>query len=297
MPCWPPRTRVPAASCGPPAGRWKRSTRPGNGSRRCVWLKGIGVDDDALLQVLSRFQSEGVDYILVGGFAVRLNGFVRATEDIDLLLPSSIENGQKVIRALHFLPSSRELDPSWFLVDPEEPENIRVADEVVIDLLFAANGYSYASLQPHVRVVDVAGVPVRTLDLEGLLKTKQTGREKDTLDRAVLERLWKDVDGLERIRRENMRRVPPPRPSGVEEPASAPRLYPVASEAVARIGFDPDARLLVVEFTSSPQAYGYPNLSDEEIAGLVAVLENGESLGHFIATVVKPNHDHERVQF
>lgn len=76
-----------------------------------------------------------------------------------------------------------------------------------------------------------------------------------------------------------------------------PRMIRVDSDAVARIGFDPDARLLVVEFTSSPQAYGYPNLSDEEIAGLVAVLENGESLGHFIATVIKPNHDHERVRF
>lgn len=32
-------------------------------------------------------------YILVGAQAVRLNGFVRATEDIDILLPSSMDNG------------------------------------------------------------------------------------------------------------------------------------------------------------------------------------------------------------
>lgn len=41
---------------------------------------------DALLDLLRRFQTEGVQYILVGGHAVRLNGFVRATEDIDILL-------------------------------------------------------------------------------------------------------------------------------------------------------------------------------------------------------------------
>jgi len=84
------------------------------------------VDDDALLGLLRRFQAEGVRYILVGGHAVRLNGFVRATEDIDILLPSSLENGKRVIRALEFLPSSADLQPEWFEVPPGEPENIRV---------------------------------------------------------------------------------------------------------------------------------------------------------------------------
>ena len=59
--------------------------------------------EDSLLRLLGRFQAEGVQYILIGGQAVRLNGFLRATEDIDILLPSSIENGRRVIRALDFL--------------------------------------------------------------------------------------------------------------------------------------------------------------------------------------------------
>ena len=66
---------------------------------------------DALLELLRRFHAEGVQYVLVGGHAVRLNGFVRSTEDIDILLPSSLENGRRVIRALGFLPSSAELRP------------------------------------------------------------------------------------------------------------------------------------------------------------------------------------------
>lgn len=64
------------------------------------------MEADALLKLLSSFQAEGVQYILVGGQAVRLNGFVRATEDIDILLPSSIDNGRRVIKALDFLPAS-----------------------------------------------------------------------------------------------------------------------------------------------------------------------------------------------
>jgi hypothetical protein len=63
-----------------------------------------------------------------------------------------------------------------------------VADAFVIDLLFSAAGETYESLQPHVVSIDLEGVPVRTLDIEGLLKTKQTPRDKDRLDRLVLER-------------------------------------------------------------------------------------------------------------
>jgi hypothetical protein len=148
---------------------------------------------DDLLKLLKRFAQEQVQYVLVGGHAVRLNGFVRGTEDIDILLPSSQENGLRVIRALDYLASSRELDPAWFEVDGDAPDNIRVWDDVVIDLLFAANGESYESLKPHIREIEVQGVPVRVLDIAGLLKTKTDYREKDVIDKSVLQRIAKGI--------------------------------------------------------------------------------------------------------
>ena len=144
---------------------------------------------DALLELLRRFQVEGVSYVLVGGHAVRLNGFNRNTEDIDILLPSSLENGRKVIKALSFLPSSSELDENWFAPPADEPENIRVADSLLIDLLFAANGQTFESLQQHIRTLTVDGVAIQTLNIEGLLKTKTDYRHKDRIDREVLTRL------------------------------------------------------------------------------------------------------------
>jgi hypothetical protein len=130
---------------------------------------------------------------LVGGHAVRLNGFNGNTEDIDILLPSSLENGRKVIKALSFLPSSQELDIEWFAPPADEPENIRVADELLIDLLFAANGQTYESLQEHVRTLTVDGVQIRTLDIEGLLKTKTDYRDKDRIDCEALLRLKRQL--------------------------------------------------------------------------------------------------------
>ena len=67
-------------------------------------------DRDPLLDLLSRFHEAGVEYVLVGGQAARLNGYLRATEDIDVLVKASRENGQRIIRALGFLDSSKDLD-------------------------------------------------------------------------------------------------------------------------------------------------------------------------------------------
>lgn len=149
---------------------------------------------DLTLELLRRFQEEGVEYMLVGGQAVRLNGFVRATEDVDVLLRPGRSNGERAIRALSFLASSAELDPAWFEPDAQgELENIRVADELLVDLLFAANGETFETLQPFVRELTLEGVTVKLLNIEGLLKSKTDYREKDILDKSVLRRLR---DGL-----------------------------------------------------------------------------------------------------
>ena len=148
------------------------------------------MSDDALLDLLARFHAEGVEYVLVGGQAVRLNGFVRATEDIDLLIKPTRANGEKIIRALSFLEASRDLDPEWFVPpDDGSSENIRVADELLVDLLFAANGETYESVQPYVRELLVEGTPIRVLNIDGLLKTKTDYRERDLLDKSVLRRI------------------------------------------------------------------------------------------------------------
>jgi hypothetical protein len=75
-----------------------------------------------------------------------------------------------------------------------------------------------------------------------------------------------------------------------------PLKYISGSSAVQRFGFAPEVRMAIVVFKGGPTRYGYPHLDDDEVRGLLEVLEHDESLGHYIATVIKPNHDHERVQ-
>ena len=140
-------------------------------------------DLKALIRALNE---RGADYLLIGGYALYAHGYQRATTDIDVLVPGNREAGEKVRDALLVLPdqAARDIEAAWF----EEGENIRVADEFVVDIMLTAGGETFEALAPHAVTVDLDGVPVRTLDLHGLLRTKQSGREKDAADRAVLER-------------------------------------------------------------------------------------------------------------
>ncbi|MDA0225094.1 MAG: hypothetical protein O2975_03160 [Proteobacteria bacterium] len=149
---------------------------------------------DPLLRLLARLGEESVEYVLVGGQAVRLNGFLRATEDIDLLVRASRENGERIKRALGFLASSKDIELDWFEAQDGAPEYIRVADDLIVDLLFADNGETYDSVQAHVREIVVEGVRVRVLNIDGLLKTKTRTREKDLLDRSMLEKIQRGLD-------------------------------------------------------------------------------------------------------
>ena len=58
------------------------------GPQRTHAQRGMSAQDP-LLKLLARFRDEGVEYVLVDGQAVRLNGYVRATEDIDVLIKAT----------------------------------------------------------------------------------------------------------------------------------------------------------------------------------------------------------------
>lgn len=130
-------------------------------------------DLKALVESLNRQQ---VDYLLIGGYALFVHGYHRATTDIDVLVPATMESGAKVKSALMVLPdqAARDLEPEWFA----EGDNIRVADAFLVDIMLNACGETYDTLKQYAVTVDLEGIPVKTVSLEGLLRTKQTVRGK-----------------------------------------------------------------------------------------------------------------------
>ena len=139
-----------------------------------------------LKTLIESLNEQRADYLLIGGYALFAHGYHRATTDIDVLVPSTVESGERIKKALMVLPdqAARDIDPKWF----EEGGNIRVADTFVVDVMLNACGETYETLMPFAETVDLDGLEIRTIDIEGLLRTKQTTRDKDVADRIVLER-------------------------------------------------------------------------------------------------------------
>jgi predicted nucleotidyltransferase len=139
-----------------------------------------------LKSLIRSLNEQQADYLLIGGYALFAHGYHRATTDIDVLVPARSDAGERIKKALMVLPdqAAQDIDPEWF----SEGDNIRVADAFVVDIMFNACGETYESLTKYIETVDLDGIPVRTINLEGLLLTKQTVRAKDVSDRMILER-------------------------------------------------------------------------------------------------------------
>lgn len=157
------------------------------------------IEDLKLL--LRSLDEQGADYLLIGGYALAAHGYQRATIDIDLVVPATSTAGQRVKEALMVLPdrAAEAIEPEWF----EEGENIRVADAFIVDIMLNANGHTYDALSRYAQTVQLDGIPVRTVNLEGLLLTKQTMRDKDVADRLIIERALEVLKGRTKPGRED----------------------------------------------------------------------------------------------
>jgi hypothetical protein len=127
-------------------------------------------------------------YVVVGGFAIIMGGLPRTTGDVDLVIDASLENEAKVFAALATLPDGcvRELEPG----DVAKYLVVRVADEILVDLMASASGIDYAEASKSVvvREVDGVGIPFASPELLWRMK-RRTHREKDRGDLEFL-RQW-----------------------------------------------------------------------------------------------------------
>ena len=140
-----------------------------------------------LVSLCRSLNREAVRYVVVGGMAMIQAGFVRATEDIDLLLDADRDNLNRLRAALLDLPDQavREMGDD----DLDRYVVVRIADEFVVDLLKAACGVEYAEARDLIDEVEIEGVRIPFASPELLWRTKQTVRSKDELDRLFLANL------------------------------------------------------------------------------------------------------------
>jgi hypothetical protein len=141
-----------------------------------------------LRDLCRELNQRGARYVVIGGFAVRAAGYIRRTMDIDLIVAADRENERKVFAALSTLPDNavRELQPG----ELQQYNVIRVADEILVDLMRTAGGIDYAEAAKDIVVRQVEGVPVPFASPRLLWRMKAiTHRAKDAADLVFL-RHW-----------------------------------------------------------------------------------------------------------
>lgn len=119
-------------------------------------------------------------YLVAGGVAANLHGSVRATKDVDILVPRDEANMARVLAALCELPYgiARELDASDIVRNPITI----VGDDPRVDILTIAWTVTFDLAWDRRLVRRILGTRVPYLSRDDLVASKQTGRASDLAD-------------------------------------------------------------------------------------------------------------------
>ncbi len=141
-----------------------------------------------LVALCRALNERGCRYLVCGGFAIRAAGYPRNTGDVDLLIDVEKANEAKVFNALETLPDKAvlELKPGEVL----EYTVVRVADEIIVDLMASASGIRFADAESEIVYREIDGVKIPFASPLLLWRMKRnTHREKDQADLYFLRRL------------------------------------------------------------------------------------------------------------
>ena len=137
---------------------------------------------DDFKEFLSLLNAHGVDFLLIGGYAVALHGYPRATIDLDVWVRAAPDNAERIIRALKaFGFDSPQLEPKVFIA----------AEQIVrfgvppfrIEIMTTISGVAYDACRSRADTYDIEGVSVPVIALEDLKVNKRaSGRHKDLAD-------------------------------------------------------------------------------------------------------------------
>ena len=148
-----------------------------------------------LARICRSLNEAGARYLLIGGFAVIAHGASRFTKDIDLLVDDAPDNIARVKRGLAILADNAAAEVADH--DVRDHTVVRVVDEVIVDLMGRACGLTYADVAADMEWLELSGVRVPIASPSALVRTKDTYRPQDAIDRSFLQLL------LDRRRRED----------------------------------------------------------------------------------------------
>jgi predicted nucleotidyltransferase len=148
--------------------------------------------EPAFEKLLALLADAGVKFIVVGGVAVTLNGYVRLTEGVGILLEASPDNNRPFLETMcgYGEGFARELSSDDFT---DEEGAIRIVEETEqcqVDVFTRMSGQHYADLLTDAETLRTSQHEIRYASRAALIRLKERSvREKDRLDVTALRRL------------------------------------------------------------------------------------------------------------
>lgn len=154
-------------------------------------------------ELFREFQLRGVRYLVVGGIAVNIYGYVRMTVDLDIMADLSDENLSKVVNVMEKFDYTPRVpvNPHEFIFEEKRDQWIKEKGAVVftfIDLkkpfkhvdIFLRNPIDFKEAYSRRELMTIGGVKVSLASIDDIIKMKaSTGRPRDMEDIHHLERI------------------------------------------------------------------------------------------------------------
>lgn len=137
-------------------------------------------------KLLADLAAAAVDFAVVGGVAVIANGYLRLTEDLDILVSDRPKNLTRLLEVLRQFGEgyARELTPGDF---QREEGAIRVSEDFDVDIFTVMGGQTLDDFRPRLRRHELTTCSFLHLSPDQLIKLKQNSwRDKDRIDTAAM---------------------------------------------------------------------------------------------------------------
>lgn len=144
---------------------------------------------DTFKELLESLNKHKVKYLLIGGYAVGMHGYSRATEDIDFFVAREEDNARRIVEALtEFGLGGPELKTDIFT--RENSLVIMGVSPLAVDILNYLKEVDFDSAFEKRKIVTCEGVEVNVISFDDLIKNKMAvGRHKDLSDVEYLNRI------------------------------------------------------------------------------------------------------------
>ena len=161
----------------------------------------MDIFDEELVAFWTALHSCNVKYIMVGGVAANLHGYIRSTDDIDVWLEDTLENRSNFRKAFkkysgvdYFMFERMQIIPGW--------TSFNLNNAYKLDLMTGMKGledFSFDECFSMATEAEILNLKVPFLHINHLIANKKAvNRPKDQLDIIYLEKIKKlrEEEGL-----------------------------------------------------------------------------------------------------